>query len=165
MSKDRTRKIYGLASALGIDRGDELHSLVLGLTGEEHISNLDESQYHTVLNELYTRLKLSGIEPPPPHNISSPKKESRGMSKDQQSMVWYLMYQLKALDQHPCSASLGERLRGIIKRELHVDATAEQPFLWLDYQQGGLLIERLKKYVSSASRKRRGDVDGYAGHA
>ena len=164
MSKDKKRKIYGLASVLGIDRGDELHSLVLGLTGEEHISNLDESQYHTVLNELYTRLKLSGIEPPPSH-ISSPKKGSRGMSKDQQCMVWYLMYQLKALDQHPRSASLGERLRGIIKRELHVDVTSEQPFLWLDYQQGSLLIERLKKYVSSAARKRRGDVDGYAGHA
>ena len=76
------------------------------------------------------------------------------MSKDQQCMVWYLMYQLKALDQHPRSASLGERLRGIIKRELHVDVTSEQPFLWLDYQQGSLLIERLKKYVSSAARKR-----------
>lgn len=112
MSKDRTRKIYGLASALGIDRGDELHSLVLGLTGEEHISNLDESQYHTVLNELYTRLKLSGIEPPPSH-ISSPKKGSRGMSKDQQSMVWYLMYQLKALDQHPAVHPLGSGCAGL----------------------------------------------------
>lgn len=163
-NKDRTRKIYGLAAALGIDRGDELHAMVLGLAGREHISELDDSQYRAVINELYARLKLSGLEPPPnpdkrrpPHDDSS---SSKGMTKEQQSKVWYLMYQLKALDQRPRSATLGERLRGIIKRELHVDATAEQPFAWLNYHQGGLLIERLKQYVSSAASKAKGRDSG-----
>lgn len=162
MDNTRTRKIYGLAAALGMDKGDELHALVLGLTGQEHISRLGGDQYHAVLNELYARLKLAGLDPPPAPADRPPRKDaSRGMTKDQQGKAWYLMYQLKALDQHPRSASLGERLRGIIKRELDIDATPEQPFAWLSYPQGSRLIERLKQYVSSAAAKaRRGDADG-----
>ncbi len=112
--KDKTRKIYGMAAALGIDRGDELHALVLGLTGEEHISCLDNGQYRAVVNELYARLKLSGLEPPPSPPDRAPCKDgaaSRGMTRGQQDKVWYLMYQLKALDRHSRSATLGERLK------------------------------------------------------
>ncbi len=37
------------------------------------------------------------------------------------------MYELEKYDDQPSSASLGERLAGIIKRELHIDASAKDP--------------------------------------
>ncbi len=47
---------------------------------------------------------------------------------------------------------------GIIKRELKIDARSKEPFVWLTYQNGGTLIERLKKYVENAEKRNlRGD--------
>lgn len=54
------------------------------------------------------------------------------------------MYSLEKLDKKPSSAKLGDRLCGIIKKELHIDALPKYPFAWLTYQQGVKLIEILK---------------------
>lgn len=78
------------------------------------------------------------------------------MSDGQRRKVWRLMYQLEELDDKPSSAKLGDRLCGIIKKELHIDCTSKQPFRWLTYQQGSKLIEKLKKYVENAQRRKGG---------
>ena len=78
------------------------------------------------------------------------------MSDGQQRKVWRLMYQLETLDEKPSSARLGDRLCGIIRKELSVDCVAKQPFRWLTYQQGVKLIEILKKYVANAQRRKDG---------
>lgn len=59
-----------------------------------------------------------------------------------------MMYELQKRDTAPSAASLGERLCGIIKKELQVDAVPAQPFAWLTFQDGNKLIEVLKKYVA-----------------
>ena len=69
------------------------------------------------------------------------------------------MYNLADYDAKRSKATLGERLCGIIKRELHVDASPKQPLQWLSYQQTGRLIEILKGYVATAQRGR-GDAHG-----
>ena len=68
------------------------------------------------------------------------------------------MYELEKYDDQPSSASLGERLAGIIKRELHIDASAKDPLRWLSYPQASKLIESIKRYIATAeSRRRRAD--------
>lgn len=55
-------------------------------------------------------------------------------------------------DKEPSTASLGERLCGIIRKELKVDSTPQQPFIWLDFRACNKLIEVLKGYVNNAKR-------------
>ena len=76
-----------------------------------------------------------------------------GMSEGQIRKVWRLMYDLKGFDKEENTASVGERLCGIIKRELKIDAQSKEPFVWLTYQNGSTLIERLKKYVENAEKR------------
>ena len=75
------------------------------------------------------------------------------MTEGQQRKVWHLMYKLSEFDAAPSSATKGERLCGIIKRELSIDASANKPFMWLGFEEGNKLIEVLKNYVKSAQRK------------
>ena len=153
----RTQKIYALGSRLGLlengNNDDLLHNLVFRLTGKRHISKLTESEYKTVINDLYTQLKINNYDEPP-----HPKHEYSSvpgmMSAGQQKMVWKLMYQLKEYDVQDVSVSLGDRLCAIIKKELHADAAVKQPFRWLSHAQGTKLIEILKKYISSAERRK-----------
>lgn len=159
----RTQKIYALGSRLGLlqsgSKDDLLHNLVFRLTGQKHISCLTEAEYKTVISDLYTQLKINSYEEPPHPN---PQYEAVPgmMSVGQQKMVWKLMYQLKELDFGNQYATLGNRLCGIIKKELHTDATAKQPFRWLTYAQGSKLIESLKKYINSAQRRKENGKHG-----
>ena len=49
-------------------------------------------------------------------------------------------------------ATLGQRLCGILKKELHIDALPKEPFAWIDFQTCNRLIEILKKYVANAGK-------------
>lgn len=153
----RTQRIYALGSRLGLlengNKDDLLHNLVFRLTGQKHISSLSESEYKTVINDMYTQLKIDNYEEPP-HPKQKYESVPGMMSVGQQKMVWKLMYDLKKFDNGYQSASLGDRLCGIIKKELHTDAAAKQPFQWLSYTQGTKLIEILKKYITSAKRRK-----------
>lgn len=154
MTARQIQQIYSLGAKLGIvgnDKNDDLHTLVESLTGKSSIRTLDENEYGTVIKELVKRVKISD---------SAPKKSTKiynqspgGMTPGQQKKVWYLMYQLAGCDKQPSSVPIGDRLCGIIKKELNIDATAKNPFAWLTYQDASILIERLKKYVSSAEKK------------
>lgn len=153
----RTQRIYALGSRLGLlengNKDDLLHNLVFRLTGKKHISSLNEAEYKTVINDMYTQMKIDNYEEPP---HPKPKYEAVPgmMSIGQQKMVWKLMYQLKEYDIVSSKAALGDRLCSVIKKELHSDSTAKEPFRWLTYKQGSKLIEILKKYISSAKRRK-----------
>lgn len=163
LKPQQTQRIYAMGARLGLvesgNKNDLLHELVYGITGRDSIRDLTEQEYKKVVKELAERLKLQNLEEPPrrPYKAQKYDESGRGkMSDGQQRKVWQLMYQLEELDDKPSSAKLGDRLCGIIKKELHVDAISKQPFRWLTYQQGITLIEKLKKYVANAQRRKDG---------
>lgn len=152
------RKVYALGAKLGLvesnNKNDELHALVAGITGKDSVRQLTDEEYKAVVGELAERIKISQLEPPPERRSRKRYESNPGkMTEGQQRKVWFLMYQLAGCDNEPSSASLGERLSGIIKRQFRVDATAKQPMRWLSYEQGNQLIEIIKNYVKNAERK------------
>lgn len=163
LKPQQTQRIYAMGTKLGLvengNKNDLLHELVYGITERDSIKDLTEQEYKKVIKELAERLKLQNLEDPPRRPFKAQKYDESGrgkMSDGQQRKVWQLMYQLEELDNKPSSAKLGDRLCGIIKKELHVDAISKQPFRWLTYQQGITLIEKLKKYVANAQRRKDG---------
>lgn len=156
ITSTQIQRIYKLGSVLGLIKNDELHTLVYGITGKQHVSQLANDNFKAVEHELLERVKLMNRSAPPP--TEKPKNPtlntvSAGMTVGQQKKVWHLMYELAGHDKHNSSAKLGDRLCGILRRELKTDAVAEQPFKWLNYHQGSRLIEILKKYVASAEQR------------
>jgi len=147
------RKIYAIGNALGIaaGAGDELHTLVLGITGKESIKSLTYREAGLVIGRLE---ELQGKDAPPSRKRAREhKSKPGGVTSGQQKKIWALMYDLKNYDRQPSGVQLGDRLCAVIKKELHVDALAKCPFEWLDYEQGNKLIEMLKRYVASAKKK------------
>lgn len=161
LAATQIQRIYGMGAVLGIVEGnnkdDMLHCLVSDITGSTSIKQLSDEQYKAVVSELAQRIKTSSLQPPPhPTKAKRTKRYEAvagGVTEGQQRKIWYLMYQLQACDTKPCTSSLGERLCGIIKKELKVDAIPKKPLQWLDYKAGNKLIEILKNYCRSAERK------------
>lgn len=154
------QRIYGMGATLGIldsgNKDDMLHSLVNSITGKDSIKQLTNDDYKAVVRELAVRIKTSQLSAPPskPHRTVKHYESGQGkMTEGQQRKVWYLMYQLKACDNQINTASLGDRLCGIVKRQFEVDVTAKAPLKWLSYEQGNQLIEIIKNYCKSAERK------------
>lgn len=154
MTARQIREIYSLGARLGIvggDRNDDLHALVVSLTGKESVKDLSCDEYRTVREELKKRAGAAGSHEKKSKNRY--EQSPAGMTVGQQKKVWQLMYELQKYDREPSTASLGERLCGIIKRELGLDAQPKSPFVWISYQEGSTLIERLKKYVYNAEKR------------
>ena len=156
MTNEQRRTLYGMATQLGIyEKGnpsDDLHALVHGLTGKESISELTVSEAGTVISELIS-LKDGQNLP----RIKKPVANSRpGMiTADQVKKVWYFMYRLAELDAEPSKATLSKRLCGIIQKNLPVSAFEKDPFRFVTFDQGGILIEVIKKLVQNEKSKRR----------
>nr|DAH09947.1 MAG TPA: Protein of unknown function (DUF1018) [Caudoviricetes sp.] len=142
------------------NKNDLLHELVYSIARKSSVRELDEQEYKKVVAELANRLKIANLsEPQTVHPFKAKKREEKGigkMSKGQIDKVWALMYKLQELDDKPSSVSLGKRVSGIIKKELHIDAIPRKPFEWLTYQHGVKLIEILKKYIANAQRRKDG---------
>lgn len=160
----QVRKIYAIGNALGIvgsgSGEDELHVLVAGATGKESIKALTYKEACTVLARL-EELQEGAASPKTAEKRPKEHKETPGgVTSSQQKKIWALMYELKKHDAVANDVSLGDRLCKIIKKELKMDATAREPFVWMDFAQGNKLIEILKKYVESAEQRKRGDADG-----
>ncbi len=139
------KKMWAISKALGMDKED-----LYALADVESLHELDTRKANDViarLNEMqgsYTPTKKSKKQHP----------EVAGMATEgQQRKAWALMYQLQSLDKTANTATLGERLCGVIKKELKTMATPEKPFVWLDFKSANKLIEILKKYVDNASKK------------
>ena len=154
ITAQQIRKIYAIGGALGIvERGnanDRLHDLAASLTGKTSLKALTYAEGQTVISDLQRR---QGGAPPPRRKPKAHPERPGGATAGQQRKAWALMYELQKRDTPPSTASLGERLCGIIKKELKLDADPQRPFAWLDFQDGNRLIEILKKYVASAKRK------------
>lgn len=154
IATQQIRKIYAIGNALGIvERGnadDSLHDLVFSITGKDSLKALTYAEAQAVIRDLEKR---QGDAPPSRRKPKAHTERPGGATAAQQRKVWALMYELQRLDIAPSAASLGERLCGIIKKELKVDAVPTQPFAWLTFQACNKLIEVLKKYVANAKKK------------
>lgn len=145
------RKIYAIGGALGMrgaDRQDALHDLIAGMTGKNSVKELSYAEACRVIGELEARQGT-----PPPRKKGRPlRKTAPGrVSEGQQRKIWALMYQLA--EASPSKTPLGDRLCGIIKRELGIDAWPKDPFAWIDYKACSKLLEALKGYVKTAQKK------------
>lgn len=150
------KKIYAIGHALGITGNgseDELHILVSGVTGKDSIKELSYQEAMAVIKRLED---LQGGTAAPKPSSRKPKEHSQrpgGVTSGQQKKIWALMYELKKRDKSPNEVPLGDRLCAVIKKELHVDAIAKNPFAWLTFSQGNTLIEVLKGYLKSLEWK------------
>lgn len=145
-------KMWAISKAIAMDK-DDLYALAS--VGSLHEMDSRQAQ------EVIARLESMQGAYTPPQKPSPPKTHSEvaGMATEgQQRKAWALMYELRKYDAPPSTAALGDRLCGIIQKELKTNATAQKPFAWLDFKATNKLIEVLKKYVANA--KKRGGGDG-----
>lgn len=152
ISSCQLRKIYAIAQSLGMvtrNGDDALHDLTESMTGKEHLKELTYEEALKLIGELETK---QGDIPPPRKRARPVKSRSGGASDGQQRKVWALMYQLQQVS--PSTALPGDRLCGIIRRELQMDAFATNPFAWIDYPTCIRLIEAIKGYIKSAKTKK-----------
>lgn len=159
MSVEKRRTIYGMATQLGIydknNKDDDLHAIVHRLTGKDSIGQLTDKDASLVIREL---VKLKGRTAPTDSAKPSKKKEPPqhrpGMiNPKQQKTVWFYMYRLEDLDEETSRVPRAERLCAIIKKNLHVDAAARDPFRFVSFSDGITLIEVLKKMLRYEERR------------
>ena len=83
---------------------------------------------------------------------SKEKKNVPGMmTVAQQKKAWSLVYRLDEIE--PKNVPVVERLIGAIEKILGITASKDEPFRWVNFDDGTRLIEQLKRYVRSAERR------------
>lgn len=130
ISKNQIKAIWKTARDNGFD-DDTLYSIINNISGQDSMRNLNKYQ----ANEVITTLKKG----------KSSKRATAGMTEGQIKKVWYLMYELEKVS--PSKAKVGNRLKGIVKRQFNMDVDVKTPFIWMTYKDGSKLIEILKKYI------------------
>ncbi|MGE5494598.1 MAG: phage protein GemA/Gp16 family protein [Burkholderiales bacterium] len=160
ISKEQVRRIYALGAAVGIlesgNKEDNLHALVLRITGKDSVSAMTAAEFKMVERELLTLMQYKNRQTPLKSKTIKSVAVSPGMmNAAQQSKAWKLIYRLIDLDTHKSKATPGERMVGAIKTILGVDAKVANPFQWITFEQGFKLIEKLKLYVRSAETRER----------
>lgn len=153
------RAIYAMAKSLGMSDGskdDDLHILVMAVTGKESIATLTAFEGESVASQLRELMKgknqifTKTAKSKKPAAAHTPGMMTAG----QQKKAWALMYKLVSLDSRT-DKSPGERMVAAIKKILAIDATVEKPFAWVTTEQGGQLIDMLKRYVNSLEKSSR----------
>lgn len=139
------RKMYAISKALGMDKDD-----LYALARVESLKELDVKQANEVIANL---AKMQGSYTPPKKETKVYTEVAGMATEGQQRKVWALMYELAKLDTEPSKATIGERLCGIIKKELDTVALPSKPFVWLNYKSTNKLIEVIKKYIANAKKK------------
>lgn len=153
MNARQRRAIYGMATQIGIyekgNKDDDLHTIVWRLTGKESIGHLTSKEANLVIGELSKLKRCCKSD-----RGGKPQGHRAGMiSKDQERAVWYYMYRLEEMDETPSQLSRAERLCAVIKKYLHVDTLASDPFRFISFKAAGTLIEVLKNIVRYEERK------------
>lgn len=153
-SPNRYARLYALTASLGMDEMD-IKSFLHSETGKESKRLLTDEELEAACRELEQRRDHGRVTHParPKGSYRRYSHTPGGMSEGQQDKVWALMYQLRKYDQESQPVPLGKRLAGIIKRELMMDATPEEPFRWLSCEDGSKLIDVIKGYVETEKRK------------
>jgi len=155
MAEWQRRSIYGFARELGMsthspDGDDDLHLLVDGITGRTSMKELTFDEANKVISELKHRGRFGATASP---SRKEPTEKPGGVSIGQQRKIIALMCELRKLDETPNYATIEKRVTGIIRRELKITATEQDPYAWLTYRHGLKLIEIIKGYLESARRK------------
>lgn len=150
-----TARLYALASELGMvernNKEDAFHQLVYGLTEKEHISELTAEEANIVQKELLDRMKMRNRTIPLKKHSKEKKNVPGMMTVAQQKKAWSLVYRLDELE--PKNVPVVERLIGAIEKILRITASKDDPFRWINFDDGTRLIEQLKRYVRSAERR------------
>lgn len=156
------KRMYGLARELGMtthskDKDDELHLLAARITGSGSLAALTCAAANKVIVELEHRQRFGTPSSP---SRTEPVEKPGGVSIGQQRKIIALMCELRKLDEQPNYATIEKRVAGIIRRELKITATEQDPYAWLTYRHGLKLIEVIKGYLDSARRRAsaRGDA-------
>lgn len=161
ISDAQRSKIFALARELGMsthsrEKDDDLHLLIDGLVAKPSITLLISDEAYKVIAELEHRARFCTPNPAPAKQPTpKPKRTAKpgGMSEGQQKKIIALMCELRKCDAVYNKASIEQRVSGIIRRELHIDAIASDPYAWLTYKDGVKLIEVIKKYLDNARNK------------
>lgn len=165
--KDRDiRHIYAVGRELGmvckdLGHGDALHILVESVAGCSSIAELTDAQRAEVLRELQTRRNAAGVtarKPARPKAAQRPGKATPG----QIGKLWWQIYELQKYDTAP-GAPVNLRLRGVIEKELKIDAPLSDPCAWLTCGQANALINKLNAYLKNAKKKSACGPGGKAG--
>ncbi len=164
ITKEEIRRIYALGAGAGLvmssgSREDLLHDVVRRMTGKDSVSALTHDEFRAVQYELMEKLKMKNRQEPLSRKSKRHEELPGGVTADQQRKIWRLMFLLRDMDEITSRATLGERLCGIIRKQLHRDCTQEQPFRFLSMADGWRLIEILKRIVDHTSGK---EADGGA---
>ncbi|MGL5438810.1 MAG: phage protein GemA/Gp16 family protein [Filifactoraceae bacterium] len=145
--EDWQRKImFALANRLNISKED-----LYAMANVDSMKDLPYDKAQEVIKRLKNMAETY-------EQVKEKRKETKipGMiTKPQQDKIWALMFELQKYDKEVSEASVRIRLVGIIKRELKIATTENNPFVWMNFEAGHKLIEMLKGYVVSAKRGRR----------
>lgn len=141
------KKMWAISKALGMTR-DDLHAMA----GADSLTQLNKQEANEVIDRLE---KMQGSIYKCHQKASSHKHEqiAGGATAEQQKKVWALMYELQKFDTVPSISTIGERLCGIIRKELYTDCIPKKPFTWIKFEHCDKLIEIIKKYVINAKKK------------
>ncbi len=141
--------LYALGAKTGTleqgNKDDNLHIIVNRVSGKNSIKELTQKEFKLVADELKEML--------PPTTVTLRDEKSKNVTKmitkDQQRTAWALVYKLIEIDKGDKSEAC-KRLCGTIKKVCKVETTVYSPFKNVTSKMGIVLIENLKRYVSSA---------------
>ena len=148
-------KIFSLAKEMGLTK-EELHDIVRGVTGVEHISHLSAPAASDVICELLQRKHTS-----PPKMSTAPEM----ITDSQRGKIWRLIEELEKYDEKS-DHSFDERIRrltGIANKTFRRAPTERFYIRDLTKQEAKILIDTIKRYISQAKKKFEntvGDADG-----
>ena len=152
------RNLYTIASNAGLvehgNKEDPFHLLVYSVTGKTSVKDLTSREMRLVESEIFRRTN---------NNISGDKVKNQEavsgmMSPAQQSLAWRLMYQIQRYDVKISNQTVGARLAGVVRKTLEITASDTEPLKWVNAENGNILIETLKRYVRSAEKKYRKQI-------
>ena len=137
------------------NKEDPFHQIVYSLTGKTSVKDLTSREMKQVETEIIRRTNsnISG------DRIKSQESVTGMMSPAQQSLAWRLMYQIQRYDVKVSDKSVGARLAGVVRKSLKISASDTDPLKWVNAENGNKLIETLKRYVKSAEKKYKKQVN------
>lgn len=154
----KTRQLYAIASNAGLvehgNKEDPFHQIVYSVTGKTSVKDLTSREMKQVENEIRSRSEnVSGDK------IKNQEAVAGMMSPAQQSLAWRLMYQIQRYDVKFSDKPVGARLAGVVRKTLKISASDTDPLKWVNVENGNKLIETLKRYVKSAEKKYKRQMD------
>lgn len=155
----KSRNLYAIAVNAGLvehgNKEDPFHQIVYSVTGKTSVKYLTSREMKLVENEIRNRTSenISGDK------IKNQEAVSGMMSPAQQSLAWRLMYQIQGYDVKVSIQTVGARLAGVVRKTLKISASDTAPLKWVSAENGNKLIETLKRYVKSAEKKYKRQVN------